>query len=151
MKRFISLICMVLFFIEAGVFPLKAISQSGHLSDIKQDISIEWSDGKTAGTIEVKSGAFSEMRITRGCGRVEGNQFKVTSNGAARILITIDGVKDKIGSRATIISVQTANAPFAFLMRDVSVDYPIYMPDYSVVVLGPSDNRSFSDVKSDIE
>lgn len=151
MKRFISLICMVLFVIEAVVFPLKTISQSSHPSDIKQDISIEWSDGKPAGTIEVINGAFSEMRITRGRGKVEGNQFMVTSNGAARILITIDGVKNKIGSGATIISVQTANAPFSFLLRDVSVDCPIYIPDYSVVVLGPSDNRSFSDVKSDIE
>jgi len=112
-------------------------------------ISIEWSTGKPSGTIEVLHGTLKKIEIIQGQGTIKGNAFKFSSD-AARISLEIENSKNQLGPLATLISIKTGRLPFSFFLRDVTVDYPIYIPNYSVVVLKDVDKRSYSEVQSKI-
>jgi hypothetical protein len=116
----------------------------------RQKVSIEWNNGKPSGTIEVMNGALIKIEIIRGKGKIKDNRFDFSSAGQARISVEIDNVRNQLGPGATIISVKTDNSPFSFFLRDVSEDFPIYIPGYSVVVLKDADNRSYAEVQLNI-
>lgn len=116
----------------------------------KQKVSIEWNKGKPSGTIEVLNGSLANIEIIKGQGKVKGNRFEFTSSDQTRISLEINNAKNHPGPEATLISIKTSNFPFSFFLRDVSKDFPIYIPDYSVVVLKDSDNRSYAEVQSNI-
>jgi len=122
----------------------KEVSLSGH------KILIEWSKDKPSGRITILNGNLRNIQITKGKGKVKANRFEITSSGTARITIGINNVHNAPGPGATLISIQTTHSPFSFLLRDVSLKSPIFIPDYSVVVLKDSDQRSFSEVQSTI-
>ena len=132
-------------------FPLGVQGQSQLISPSNQKISIEWSRDKPSGTITVLNGRLGNIRITKGKGKVKANRFEITSPGSARISIGIENTRIAPGPGATLVSVKTIQSPFSFLLRDVSIESPVYIPDYSVVVLKDSDQRSFSDVQSTIQ
>lgn len=139
-----------------GVFlfvliPMYIFGQEVKTIVTSQDVSVEWEDGKPTGNITALNGSVSGVRITKGRGKVKANRFEFTSNGPSRITISIDSAKIQWGAEPTIISVHTAKSPFSFLLRDVSTAFPIYISDYSVVVLKTADNRSFSEVQSHIQ
>jgi len=117
----------------------------------KQKISIEWNSGKPTGEIRVSKGKLTNMEIIKGSGKVKDNRFEFSSPGNARINLEISNSHNNPGPGATIISVITSTSPFSFFLRDVSKDFPIYIPDYSVVVLRASDNRSYNEVQSEIQ
>jgi len=49
-----------------------------------------------------------------------------------------------------IISVKSEFASFSFFLRDVCCDWPIFIPEYGVVVTESADNRTYEDVEQDI-
>lgn len=131
-------------------FPINSWGQEKEMHLSKQKVSIEWSNGKPSGTILVLNGSLTNIKILKGSGKVKDNSFEFSSSGSARITIEIDNVQNHSGPGATLISVKTSNTPFSFFLRDVSKEFPIYIPDYSVVVLKDSDNRSFPEVQLNI-
>jgi hypothetical protein len=145
MKHFILFLSSILISASMNI--------SGQITDKKpfsQKISIEWQDGKPAGTIEILYGKLSKIEIIKGKGKVKGNSFEIVSSGETRILISIDSVRINPGKKLTVITVNTKNNPFSFFIRDVSKEYPIYISDYNVVVCDNLDNRSFSQIRTDI-
>jgi len=131
-------------------FPISLQSQGKGMHPDKQKIFIEWCSGKPSGTIKVLNGSLTKIEIIKGLGNIKDNRFEFTSSGSVRIELEIDSAQNKPGPGATLISVKTSNFPFSFFLRDISNDFPIYIPDYSVVVLKDSDNRSFAEVQSNI-
>jgi hypothetical protein len=132
------------------LFPISLQGQEKKMLICQQKISIEWNDGKPSGTISVLNGSLVKIGIVKGQGIIEDNHFEFANTGSARITLELDDAQNNPGPGATIISVKTNNSPFSFFLRDVSKDFPIYIPDYSVVVLRDSDHRSFAEVESDI-
>jgi hypothetical protein len=132
------------------LFPSSLQGQEKKMQISRQKISIEWNDGKPSGMISVLKGSLTKIEIVKGHGRIKDNHFGFTSSGSARITLTICDVQNNPGSEATIISVKSNNSPFSFFLRDVSNHFPIYIPDYTVVVLKDSDNRSYAEIESDI-
>ncbi len=49
-----------------------------------------------------------------------------------------------------LLSVRNGDNSFSFLLRDVNVDYPIWLPQYRVVVCTSEDNRSYGEIETDI-
>lgn len=137
-------------FILLLLFPIISQGQGKEKHSSKQKISIEWSNNKPSGTISVLNGHFAKIEIVNGRGKIKNNRFEFTSTGSARISIEIDSVQNHPGPGATLISVKTSNSPFSFFLRDVSGDFPIYIPDYSVVVLKDSDTRSYAEVQLNV-
>lgn len=114
-----------------------------------QKISIEWSDGKPSGTVDILNGNITNMEITQGKGKVKGTHFAFSSRERARLAITISNARNSVGPGATQISIKNAKFPFSFFLRDVAKNFPIYIPDYSVAVLAEADNRSYADLRND--
>ncbi|MEN8227304.1 MAG: hypothetical protein ABFS38_04050 [Bacteroidota bacterium] len=137
----------ILFVLLVYAVPLQG-QQSSY--PVRQQVCIEWSNGKPNGTIELQNGHLAKIKITIGKGKVRGNRFEFSSTGRARIAIEIDSARIQPGPGPTLISVKTTTAPFSFLLRDVTEQFPIYIPDYSVVVLSSSDMRSYAEVQVDI-
>jgi hypothetical protein len=131
-------------------FPNSLQGQEKIMNPFRQKIYIEWKSGKPSGTITVSNGSLTKIEIIKGPGKIKDNRFEFTSSGSARIKLEIDSAQNNPGPGATLISVKTNNSPFSFFLRDVSKDFPIYLPDYSVVLLRDSDNRSYDEVQSNI-
>ena len=131
-------------------FPISLQGQLTQIHSSTQKVSIEWSKGRPSGTINVLNGSLTKIEIIKGPGKINDNRFEFSSSGNARITLEIDGVQNNPGPEPTIISVKTNTNSFSFFLRDVSKNFPIYIPDYSVVVLKDSDSRSFSEVRLNI-
>ncbi|MFI5187989.1 MAG: hypothetical protein ACHQF0_14760, partial [Chitinophagales bacterium] len=131
-------------------FPVSLQGQPIQIHSSKQKISIEWGNGRASGTINVLNGSLTKIEITKGHGKIFDNRFEFSQPGNVRITLEIDSVQNNPGPEPTIISIKTTTNSFSFFLRDVSKNFPIYIPDYSVVVLQDSDNRSFSEVRSNI-
>lgn len=134
----------------ALLHPFVSTAQSNGVHSFKQNIIIEWSKGISSGDIQVMNGSFVKLAIAKGKGNTKSNHFSFTSENGGRIIIELSGVQNGLGSGATIVSVVTKNHPFSFFTRDVTKNFPIYIPDYSVVVLSDSDHRSYAQVQSEI-
>lgn len=118
---------------------------------IQKEISIQWQKGKSIGSIEIINGEFSKASITKGKGKVRENHFSFSSEGEVRLDISITKANINRGSGATIISVMSGTNPFSFLLRDVNKDFPVYIPEYGVVVSEVADYRSYRQIKDEIE
>ena len=132
------------------LFPISLQGQRKEMHPSKQKISIVFNRAKPSGTIQVLNGSLTKIKIIKGRGKVKDDHFEFTSSGNARIELEIDNAQNHVGPKSTIISVKTNNYPFSFFLRDISIDFPIYIPDYSVIVLKDSDSRSYDKVQLDI-
>ena len=115
-----------------------------------QKVAVEWKNAKPSGHIQVLNGDLMKIEIVKGRGKVNNNRFEFTSSGSARIIIEINNVRDQLGPGSTIVTVKTADSPFSFFLRDVGKECPIYIPEYSLIVLEDSDNRSYDEVQLEI-
>ncbi len=132
-------------------FPFNLPAQQKEVQPSVQKISIEWPSGKPSGTIKVLNGHLKKIDVVTGHGKISNNHFEFSSPGRARISLELDSLNNNPGPDPTLISVSTTANPFSFFLRDVSNGFPIYIPDYSVVVLKDSDKRSFAEVQSNIQ
>lgn len=131
-------------------FPFCLQGQSTQIHSSTQKVSIEWKE-VSSGWINVLNGSLTKIEISKGLGKITDNRFEFSSSGNARMTVEIAGVQNNPGPKPTIISVKTHTNSFSFFLRDVSENFPIYIPDYSVVVLKDSDNRSFAEVRANIQ
>lgn len=91
----------------------------------------------------------STVKIEMKSGKVNGLEFESGVSGT-RLTVVLSGAVKETGPEPTVISVKTATNPFSFFLRDVSSDYPIYIPAYGVAVLPDRDNRSYREVERDV-
>jgi len=132
------------------ISPVSIFGQPGN--NLKnQQVVIEWSNVQSRGTIEVLNGQLSKIEILEGKGIVNRASFDLDSKKNCRILATVTHVKDNPGSDPTILTVKTDHDPFSFFLRDVSKEYPIYIPEYHVVVTASDDIRSYTQIETAIK
>ena len=55
-----------------------------------------------------------------------------------------------LGPTGTVVSIFADDAPFSFLLRDVSPEYPIFIPRYGVAVTPADDSRGYGEIELDI-
>ena len=129
---------------------LSALCQTNVILN-NQRIIIEWQNSQPKGTIEVSNGQLLKIEIVKGKGKIKDNSIEFNSNDNVCIIVTLNEVKNNTGSGATIVSVKTNQNPFSFFLRDVNKDYPIYIPEYNVIMTVPEDLRSYSQIESEIK
>ncbi len=119
-------------------------------SAIQKEISIEWKSGRPEGQVRVSDGRLVGMDVVTGRGSVSGDQFSCTESAPFRITLRLEGVSRRYSTNPTIVSISTEDHAFSFLMRDVNLRFPIFIPEYDVVVTNAEDERSFAQVESEI-
>jgi hypothetical protein len=104
-------------------------------------IAVIWESGKPQGEVEVKHGSLEMMDIVKGKGKIHANSFAISSEGEARLEIGFREYNSKPGSEASLVHIKSGKHSFTFFLRDVSSNFPIYIPEYKVIVI-PADNKS---------
>ena len=128
---------------------LKSISFS-QVPAASQQIAVEWLNQKPSGYIEVVNGKLNGIAISRGKGKIGNDHFSFTSSEVNRIEISLSEANIKYGSGTTVVSIHCGDNSFSFFLRDVTADYPIYIPDYDVIVVLSEDKRSLLEIQAGI-
>lgn len=114
-------------------------------------VYVEWNDVNPNGIIEISNGTLKKISISEGVGKVKGNFFSfANSKRNCRIMLEITDANLNAGSNPTIVHIKTQKKPFSFFLRDIDKKYPVYIPDYNVVVTTSDDERSFQDIAKTI-
>jgi len=113
-------------------------------------IVIEWKTGKVEGDIVITNGKIKKLDIVKGKGKISGKKFLFSSNNSCRMEISLDEIKISQGPEPTIITVRTSKNPFSFFLRDVNKQYPIFIPEYGVIVTEGEDNRTSKQIEKTI-
>lgn len=124
---------------------------SAQITSETKQVAVEWKNEKPAGYIEVLNGKLKNITITQGKGNIRNSHFEFKSPGANRIEISLNDVRTDYGSGTTVITVHTGHNSFSFFLRDVSTAYPIYIPDYNVIVCHADDNRTYQQIENEIK
>ncbi len=114
-------------------------------------IFVEWQNERPSGSVEVLNGKLENLSLAIGRGKARENHFEFYAAGQSRIEISLKDVNTGPGSGTTLISIHTASNSFSFFLRDVNADYPIWIPQYHVVVCQSGDNRSYRQIELDIK
>ncbi|MCE5199207.1 MAG: hypothetical protein ABFD54_03190 [Armatimonadota bacterium] len=109
-------------------------------------VAIEWKDRCPNGQVAVRNGKLHSITVAKGDGEAIGDKF----SKAQRLILNIDDVNVDHGDEATVVTVNSDALPFSFILRDVNTDYPIFIPEYSVVVTDVSDSRSYDEIQNAI-
>jgi len=114
---------------------------------MKKRVSIIWKNGKHAGTIEVKHGILSEIQVD-GKG-IEGKNFSFDADGKIRLDVTVEWQK-KPGHPGPLVHVFSVSNPFSFFVADVNENFPVFVPEYNVIVTTDEDRRTYNEIEHDI-
>jgi hypothetical protein len=144
MKK-ISLLLLLSYFVSAWIH--------GSISDPVElkKIAIEWQNEKPSGTIEVLNGKLDNIIVTKGSGKAKAGYFEFKTTGSNRILISFNEINVNAGSGATLVSIRSGSNAFSFFLRDINPAFPVWIPQYHVVVCPASDNRTYQQIVNDIQ
>ncbi|HOB84309.1 MAG TPA: hypothetical protein PKX27_07280 [Bacteroidales bacterium] len=142
--KMINWFCLILCFSVA--FTLKTSGQENY----NQKIVVKWLNEKPSGYIEVSNGELEKISLLGGRAKIKGNKFDFSSTGSDIIEVSLKNARIDYGSGATIVSVYNGPHSFSFFLRDVTNEYPIYIPEYNVVVSLPDDKRTYLQTSEDI-
>jgi hypothetical protein len=113
-------------------------------------IAVLWKGCTPKGEITARFGNPGRIKIIHGKGHVKNGRFAFLTGGEKRLDVPFDECKISPGSTSTLVSVQTRENPFSFFLRDVSSEYPVYIPEYHVIVTASDDPRSFDEITAAI-
>ncbi|MEA4889525.1 MAG: hypothetical protein VB070_08710 [Clostridiaceae bacterium] len=117
---------------------------------MNQKIAILFQNPTAEGKILVYHGSLTGLNINPGK-TGENGTFSSANRTSSRLTLTVGDVRNEAGAFATRIYVKTAEFGFSFFLRDVNRDFPIYIPQYGVVVTDADDRRSFDLVAGSIK
>jgi len=117
---------------------------------MNKTIAIEWKQAPRKGEIRVRNGVPKKLKIRKGKGESTGAAFTSSHKGPFRLEVCIGNALDGPGKESTLVTIQSANHSFSFFLRDVSREWPIFLPDDGVVVTEASDLRSWNQIEQTI-
>lgn len=129
---------------------IQVIPASGKDLPDNYHFAILWKSGPVNGTIEVKYGSFNKLIITNSKSKVEANRFSCKSKDYIRLKVSLTDIRTNPGSGSTLVSVNTVYNPFSFFLRDVNSEFPIYIPEYQVIVTRADDLRDYNTIEQTI-
>jgi hypothetical protein len=113
-------------------------------------ITILWKTGPINGTIEVKNGSFENLSFINNKSKIDKNRFSCKSQGLIRMVVGFSDIRISPGSKSTLIFVNSSSNPFSFFLRDVNSEFPIYIPEYQVIVTNADDSRDYNTIEQNI-
>jgi len=114
-------------------------------------IAMEWLACPQNGTIEIDNGRLLTATIVQGKGTAHGDKFSLSKGEPARLELAVEAYNLNPGGNPTILRVKTSGDSFSFFVRDVSRDFPIYIPEYAVIVTEGADRRGYQEIVAAIQ
>lgn len=124
------------------------------LSAANQSIVIKWKpfDGRINGNIKVHNGQLGKCHLLNGKGKITSSgSFTINSDGKVEISAQIENYRLSFGPHATVVSLKTDRYSFSFFLRDVTISYPIYLPEQGVIISEATDDRSYMEIEKDVQ
>ena len=111
---------------------------------MNKKICFLWKNGQLSGTATIteKSKACSEAS--------PGTCFPFDGTGKSRLEIDFKNIQPPESSCPSIVTVYTQAFEFSFFLRDVSMEYPMLVPEYGVIVTEAEDMRDYKTIVEDI-
>lgn len=133
-------------------FILLAFLSWSNLSLAQNDyvIEIEWRTNPSLGSFTVDNGSLKSLQVTGGEGTTNMSEFQFMNTGKGRIKLIFDDFNLKLGSYPTIVSLKANEGSFSFFLRDITIENPVFIPEYGVVVLKEDDRRTYAEVEKEI-
>lgn len=113
-------------------------------------VRVVWKHAPATGTVVIRNGSSVDVVSPKGKRKSGGREFQFSPNDPPALVLETTGSNIESGPDATVISINTTNHAFSFFLRDVQDGYPIYLPEYNVVVLPAHDSRSYQEIEKDI-
>jgi len=113
---------------------------------MKKSIAIIWK-GKQQGTIQINRGKIEKI-VTEN-GKIEKNNFSFNRDTENKLKIIFDYDVEN-GSHGPIVNVFTERNPFSFFIQHINKKFPVFIPEYNVIVTEGNDRRSYSQILEDI-
>lgn len=131
-------------------FSSMAASVAG-LITTNRSIVIEWSEGRPEGQLSITDGRIVSLAVQKGQGQATADgKFTAQSDGPFRVAFQVEGSHAAYGPGTMLVHVDTPRNPFAFFVRDVQTNQPIFIPEYHVAVNDAVDARSYAQIAADI-
>ncbi|MFC2086676.1 hypothetical protein ACFLSA_00730 [Bacteroidota bacterium] len=119
-------------------------------SPTPQKVAVLWKNTEVKGEIDVSYGRLSKLEVVDGQGVVNDNHFKFFTTQNIRLEMVFDEYNINRGSASTLVSIHIDQYPFSFFLRDISSEFPIYIPEYHVIVTRADDSRDFAEIRQTI-
>jgi hypothetical protein len=109
----------------------------------KKTVRILWKSGGHDGSLEIVGGRLEQLATCMGTGTAKGDKFKFDQDGAAGLEARVGAARLLPGPGGARVIVRDLTNSFCFFLRDVRSEYPIYIPEYAVVVTVAEDPRDY--------
>ena len=144
--RRIALLVLGLIAATTGELVSRAIGAAVGADASETDLRVQWRDRPADGAVEVREGELASLTISPGQGRSVSNGYHFEASGPATWELSLRKARLGAGGGATIVRIGSGADGFAFFARDVSTDFPIFLPDRGVAVSLASDSRSYQEL-----
>ena len=116
-------------------------------------IAIVRDDRELTGTLQIAHGRISAIECQNCTGDIdqEARTFALAADFECRLKVSIGKHFLEPGAFATMVTLSTVDDGFSFFLRDVSKEYPVYVPEYKTIVTDAGDKRSFKEIVQDID
>lgn len=111
-------------------------------------IAVLWGTGEPRGTIEIQNGALLSLAAGDAGTSVLGTNFTCAGEGNHRLELRLRELKLLPGPGASRVTVRNGEHSFTFFVRDVTADYPVYIPEYAVIVTPVADRRNYGAIQA---
>ncbi len=113
---------------------------------MNKTIAFEWKQAPRKGEIRVRRGVLKGLKIRKGKGKITGGVFASSRTGPFRLEVSLGKASAGPGTESTLVSIQSSTGSFSFFLRDVSREWPIFLPDFGVAVTAAADLRSWDEI-----
>jgi len=102
-------------------------------------VAVVWKHGGTPqrGEVQVTNGS-----LVRG-----GGPFECGPSGPCRLEFEVAGSEAGYGKAATLVTIAAERNPFTFRLRDVTREFPVWIPAYGVAVTAADDRRTYAEIE----
>ncbi len=118
-------------------------------NDITGAFSILWKTNQVEGRIMIRNGRLQNIYLLSGKGKISQSNFRIRSGDSGdevKVRVTCDSTHTGPGGNTTLVHVLTGSHPFSFFLRDINKNFPIYVPQYKVIVTTSDDSRNYDEI-----
>jgi hypothetical protein len=139
-----------LFFLISCIICTGAVNVLCQNTPYVNKVTIKWINERPQGLVEVLNGELENLALRQGKGKVIRNEFRFSVAASNTLDISLKNAMVNYGPGATLVTIINGDHSFSFFFRDVTYEYPIYIPEYHVVVCPYNDDRSYQQIAEGI-
>lgn len=126
---------------------------SGAVVAQEQQVRIVWDKAPVSGSVSLinEIGCLDKIIISGEVGKIDGSEFRFLNQGANELIVKFCAVERGPSDPSPLVRVSTEEYGFSFFLENVTHQYPIYIPHFSVIIVPEDDNRTYREIEKEIK